>query len=511
MARRKAKKPLTDDTSILLEPSAPQSKRRLSSYTSSALLFITIFVVGVSIMGWFCVWQQQSIEQLSDTFTTMQKRITNFQQVMATTDEQTGSDIEERIMALEKAHKQAQEKAEVAQAASEKLKNSNLFSQILDLHDEMDIRLAEINQVSLSVTTLQGLFKNQSKEFEAVKESVVVGLTSSSELSENVAELTDAVANACSKVDQQVASVEALNAKIQGQASELEGLKDTMDLHKTALHTNNQEIAAIKELIKAEQAMRAQALKEMLNAVQMTLNEQFFTSQTLHSSVMAQLQSFHNQLAHTPSWSLKPKLNEESNAEEGVISSTAQNTTEIQEHTAENEEAEQQDEAEEVAEVAAENVEEEDEAEDAEGDEEEEDEAEDAEGDEEEEEDVAEEDEEEDLAEDEAEEESSEEETEEEQPLDQEAVMDVAEDEEEEEVTEEEMTSEEEEEEDTTGQSGEQEISEETAEEGMTEETVDDDIMEEDNSVEGVASWETLEEEPAELNSDVTMDKTEED
>lgn len=154
--------------------------------------------------------------------------------------------MEERIFVLEEAQKQAQETAEVALATSEKLKNSDVYSQLLDLHGEMDIRLAEIQQVSLSVTTLQALVKNQSEEFEAVKESVGAGLSSNSALAENVAGLTSAVASACSRVDAQVASVEALNAQSEGRASELNELKELMHLQNVALSTHNQEVAAIK-------------------------------------------------------------------------------------------------------------------------------------------------------------------------------------------------------------------------------------------------------------------------
>lgn len=52
----------------------------------------------------------------------------------------------------------------------------------------------------------------------------------------------------------------------------------------------------LRELVAAKQAMRAQVLEEMLSSVQMTLDEQFFTSKTLHSSIMAQLQTFHSQV-----------------------------------------------------------------------------------------------------------------------------------------------------------------------------------------------------------------------
>ena len=51
-----------------------------------------------------------------------------------------------------------------------------------------------------------------------------------------------------------------------------------------------------RELVETKQTLRAQALEEMLNSVQMTLDEQFFTSQTLHSSVMAQLKTFYTQV-----------------------------------------------------------------------------------------------------------------------------------------------------------------------------------------------------------------------
>uniref|UniRef100_A0A8P4G887 Uncharacterized protein n=1 Tax=Dicentrarchus labrax TaxID=13489 RepID=A0A8P4G887_DICLA len=461
MAKRKSKKPQQEDTSILLD--SPVAQSRTNSYASSALLFIIIFTVGASIMGWCCAQQQHSLDQLSESFTTMQERITNLQQVMEMTDAQTDIDldVEERIFALDEAQKQAQETAEVALATAEKLKNSDLLSQLLDLHDEMDTRLAEIKQVSLAFTTLQAMFKNQSEEFETVKESVEAGLSSSSALAENVAELASAVASACSRVDEQIASVEVLNAQLEGQASELNELKDSMYLHSVALYTNNQETAAVKELVQAMQAVRAQALEEMLSAVQMTLDEQFFTSQTLHSSVMAHLQTFHKQLANAPSWSLKLKSNDESPAAEEFISTTAQNTTEVKLEDVE-EKAEQQD------------------------------------------------------ADDEAEEEAEEQQNmQEEWPLEQEGDGDITEGQEEEEITEKEEEITPEEQEDIRGQSAELEFAEETAEDEVAEETVDghvlDESLQEEVSEEGAESWESEEEELDELNYEVFVDGNEED
>lgn len=154
--------------------------------------------------------------------------------------------MEERIFALEEAQKQAQESAAVSLAASEKLKNSNVYSQLSDLHDEMDTRLVEIKQVSLSFTTLQDLFKSRSEEFEVFKESVVASLNSSSALVENVTGLTNDVASAYSRVDEQIASMDGLNARLEGHVSELNELKESMHLYNVALHTNNQKTAAVK-------------------------------------------------------------------------------------------------------------------------------------------------------------------------------------------------------------------------------------------------------------------------
>lgn len=154
--------------------------------------------------------------------------------------------MEERISALEEAQRQAQERAEVALATSEKLKDSSLYPQLLALCDEMDTRLAGIKQVSLSITSLQAIFKNRSEEFKAVKEKVVADLSSSSALAENVAGLTITVNSAYSRADEQVASLEALNAQSERRASELNELKESMHTHNAALYTINQEMAAIK-------------------------------------------------------------------------------------------------------------------------------------------------------------------------------------------------------------------------------------------------------------------------
>lgn len=154
--------------------------------------------------------------------------------------------MEERIGALEEAQKQAQQEAEVALATSEKLKTTDLYSDLWALHEEMDTQWAEIKQVSLTIRTLQDMMKNHSEEFDTMKERVVTGLRSSSALAENVAGLTGAVSSACSRADEQFASVEALNAALGEQSSELNELRELLYLHNIALYTNNQEMTAVK-------------------------------------------------------------------------------------------------------------------------------------------------------------------------------------------------------------------------------------------------------------------------
>ncbi|KAG7226777.1 hypothetical protein INR49_014126 [Caranx melampygus] len=302
MAKRKSKKPQQEDASILSESSAPRSVRTTRPSASPALLIVVLFSVGALSMGWYGVHQQHSIDQLSESFRTMHMKITNLQQVMETTDTQTdpGLGMEERIVALEDAQKQAQQEAEVALATSEKLKNTDLYSDLWALHEEMDTQWAEIKQVSLSIKTLQDMMKNHSEEFDTMKERVVTVLSSSSALAENVAGLTSAVSSACSRADEHFASVEALNAVLGEQS----------------------------ELMQTKQAMRAHALEEMLTSVQTTLDEQFFTSQNLHSSVMSQLQMFHTQLVNSPSWSIKLNSNKEEPAVREFIT-TSQSATEV--------------------------------------------------------------------------------------------------------------------------------------------------------------------------------------
>merc|ERR1719228_803508 len=52
----------------------------------------------------------------------------------------------------------------------------------------------------------------------------------------------------------------------------------------------------IKQLVEAEQAMRALMLEKKLSSVEKTLDEQLMTSQSLHTNIKAQLKNVHSQL-----------------------------------------------------------------------------------------------------------------------------------------------------------------------------------------------------------------------
>ncbi|CAN9511919.1 unnamed protein product [Ophioblennius macclurei] len=323
MAKRKTKKPQPEDTSVLLDSPVVKAKRKTNFNVPPALLCVIALTVGASIMGWFCLQQQHSIDHLSESFTTMQQRVTNYQKVIERhPDELDDLSVEERIYALEESQKQAQEKAEAALAASEEVKTSDLFSQLVALKTEINTQWDEMKQAAFSVTTLRGFFKNKSEELEVMKEKVASALSVSSTLSESM----DGLTSACSRVAEQVSSVDALSAQVEAHASEMNDLKDLLYLHSVALQAHNREMAKMKEVVKARQIMRAQALEEMLNLVRTTLDKQFFTSQSLHSSVLAQLETFQSQLVNGPSWPIKHKEDEKD-----LIASTSHSDNEEQE------------------------------------------------------------------------------------------------------------------------------------------------------------------------------------
>lgn len=87
MTKRKSKtaanfKPEREDNSFLIESHpVSESRGRVNQLALPCMLFLMVAIGGAS-AGWFCLQQQQSIDQLSETFRAMEIRITKFQQQM---------------------------------------------------------------------------------------------------------------------------------------------------------------------------------------------------------------------------------------------------------------------------------------------------------------------------------------------------------------------------------------------------------------------------------------------
>uniref|UniRef100_A0A673ZF02 Zgc:66479 n=1 Tax=Salmo trutta TaxID=8032 RepID=A0A673ZF02_SALTR len=251
MTKRKSKtaanfKPEREDNSFLIESHpVSESRGRVNQLALPCMLFLMVAIGGAS-AGWFCLQQQQSIDQLSETFRAMQIRITKFQQQMGMREAQmsSGGLIEERILALEAAQKQAQQKAVVTLATSEQLKSIDLKSQLWALHNEMNTRLAEFQQVAISSAALQAMMKNKSDDFESVKESVEAVSSSNSALAVSLERMTSTVHNIKSRLDEQVSTVDGLMSQLAGQVTEQRELREFLSLQRVVLHNNHQEVEA---------------------------------------------------------------------------------------------------------------------------------------------------------------------------------------------------------------------------------------------------------------------------
>ncbi|XP_030634074.1 FK506-binding protein 5 [Chanos chanos] len=297
MTKRKGKNsPKQDDSFLLLEPSVTES-RGLSEYVLPCILFLLI-VVGVSSAGWFCSQQQQTIDSLSETLSSMQLRITKFQQQLGIDNAQLSGakGIEERLVALEEAYVQAQRQAEVAIATSEQVKGTDLKGQFWSIHSEMNTKLSELQQIAISTATLHDILKNKSEVIDAVRQSVSTILTTNSELALSIEGLTKTVTTTKSQLDEQIMAVDDLASQLEEQGMELSGLKESFIHHQETLATNTQEVMGIKELLETEQTMRAQALEDQLQSVRRSLDEHHDHAQSLHSQLAAQLEAVHSQL-----------------------------------------------------------------------------------------------------------------------------------------------------------------------------------------------------------------------
>lgn len=296
MARRRAKsgsKP--DDPLLLLEPPAVQP-RGPKEYALPCALFIFI-LFGGSMLGWFCSQQQQAIEELTEALTTMQTRITKLQQQLGSGSAQLASvgGFEERLLGLEEAYAKAQRQAEVALAASEQIKSKDLQNKVWALQTEMNAKLAELQQNSISIASLNAVIKNKSEEFEAVKQSVSSILSVDTELAVSVSGLTSTLSLTESRLGEHVSVIDGLKSQLKDQKREITEMKESFTSNQEALVTNVQELMELRQQMEVQQVKRAQAFKEQLKSLHKKLEDHQTSTKNLHSQLADQLKAVQTQ------------------------------------------------------------------------------------------------------------------------------------------------------------------------------------------------------------------------
>lgn len=153
---------------------------------------------------------------------------------------------EERLQALEEAYTQAQKKADVALATSEKIKSTDLQSQVWSLQSEMNGKLSELQQEFVSTASLNAVVKNKTEEIETLKQRLNSVFTANSEVAVTISGLTDAVLVTKSRLVEQMSTVQGLTSELEEQRMELKSLKEYFAKNKKALERNRQEVIDIK-------------------------------------------------------------------------------------------------------------------------------------------------------------------------------------------------------------------------------------------------------------------------
>lgn len=153
---------------------------------------------------------------------------------------------EERLQALEEAYTQAQKKADVALATSEKIKSTDLQNQFWSLQSEMNGKLSELQQESVSTVTLNAVVKNKTEEIETLKQRLNSMLTANAEVAVTISGLTDTVLVTSSRLDEQMSTIEGLTTELEEQRLELSSLKKSFISNKKALEKNRKEVIDIK-------------------------------------------------------------------------------------------------------------------------------------------------------------------------------------------------------------------------------------------------------------------------
>ncbi len=127
-----------------------------------------------------------------------------------------------------------------------KFKSTDLQNQFWSLQSEMNGRLSELQQESVSTATLNAMVKNKTEEIETLKQRLNSILTGNSEVAVTISGLTDTVLVTKSRLDEQMSTIEGLTSELEGQKMELSSLKESYVRNKKALERHRQEVMDIK-------------------------------------------------------------------------------------------------------------------------------------------------------------------------------------------------------------------------------------------------------------------------
>ncbi|KAM8863500.1 uncharacterized protein AB9W97_018310 isoform 2-T2 [Spinachia spinachia] len=253
----------------------PESRAGGNNPALLSVLFLLIAIGGAG-GAWFCFQQQQTLTHLTDNLTGMQMKIVRLQssheEMRQSSSEHVPESLETRLHALEDSYVLAQKQVGMALATAEQLKTSELPSRVLSLHAEMNARLAEMQQATVSLeqlSQLQSVLEGRSEEFQGVRLQVDGLATLSAELSRKVEVLAVSAGEAESKLEEGGGQVAALSAGLEGQAAEVLRLKWQLDAYQAQLEAGAREMAAVRELLEGEASQRLQqaGVEEKLNTL----------------------------------------------------------------------------------------------------------------------------------------------------------------------------------------------------------------------------------------------------
>lgn len=153
---------------------------------------------------------------------------------------------EERLLALEDAYAKAQRQVELALATSEQIKSKDLQSKVWSLQTEMNDKLAELQQNTISIAALNAIIKNKSIEFEVVKQSVNTMLNANTELAIQIAGFSSTLSVTKLHLDKQISVVDGLLSQLDSQKREINEIKELYAGNQKSVAINAQELMDIK-------------------------------------------------------------------------------------------------------------------------------------------------------------------------------------------------------------------------------------------------------------------------